>query len=515
MRIGIDVGGTHTDAVLIDGEEVVDSTKVATTPDIASGLGCALDQLVDREIGDSLQLLAIGTTQFTNAIVERAGLSPVAAVRLCAPAGRGLVPRMGWPQDIAAATDGGAYVLAGGSLADGRPVSPVKADEFDQLVGELLASGTQQVAIAAAYAHLFPEVEKTFAGRLQRAIPSVSITQSHELGGLGLVERENAAILNAALRPLALRVCAGLADIVKSKGINCPLFVSKNDGTLAPLQSVQRFPALTFSSGPTNSIRGAGCLTGLRDAVVVDVGGTTTDIGVLSGGLPRMSHRIAEVGGVRTNFQMPDVVPLAVGGGSIVNLEEGTVGPRSVGHRLMTESRIAGGGTLTLTDLAVALGRMNLGKSAGLAELDLNRVRQIDAQVSAAVTRAAEPMLPGTGSMPIVLVGGGAALLGPEAMAGHEVRRPAHAGVANALGASQAEVSGGAECPVQRDGSYGQALERMTELAVARASAAGGDPEAYRVVKIEELAEPYSDTGGYRLRVKVVAPIAPESSSPQ
>ena len=117
--------------------------------------------------------------------------------------------------------------------------------------------------------------------------------------------------------------------------------------------------------------------------------------------------------------------------------------------------------------------------------------------------------------MPIVLVGGGAALLDLEAMAGHELWRPAHGGVANALGASQAEVSGSAECPVQRGGSYGQALEQMTELAVARASAAGGDPESYRVAKIEELAEPYSDTGGYRLRVKVVAPIAPEPSSPQ
>lgn len=133
---------------------------------------------------------------------------------------------------------------------------------------------------------------------------------------------------------------------------------------------VRRFPALTFASGPTNSLRGAAQLTGREDAVVVDIGGTTTDIGVLQHGFPRQSNHVIEVGGIRTNFRMPDILSIGLGGGSLVEEEGRKIGPRSVGYRLLQQGRIFGGDTLTTTDVIVASGALRIGDPARVANLD-------------------------------------------------------------------------------------------------------------------------------------------------
>ena len=101
--------------------------------------------------------------------------------------------------------------------------------------------------------------------------------------------------------------------------LEVPLFVSQNDGTLMRADDVQRYPVLTFASGPTNSMRGAVYLAGIQDAMVVDIGGTTSDIGMLRNGFPRQSTNFVDVGGVKTNFRMPDVLAVGLGGGSLVN----------------------------------------------------------------------------------------------------------------------------------------------------------------------------------------------------
>lgn len=97
--------------------------------------------------------------------------------------------------------------------------------------------------------------------------------------------------------------------------------------------------ALTFASGPTNSLRGASLLTGLANAVVIDIGGTTSDIGVIQDGLPGESNAAIEVGGVRTNFRMPDIHAIGLGGGSLGQNQGRTIGPTSVGHELVTHIR--------------------------------------------------------------------------------------------------------------------------------------------------------------------------------
>ena len=124
-----------------------------------------------------------------------------------------------------------------------------------------------------------------------------------------------------------------------------------------------RYPVLTIGSGPANSIRGAAYLTGRRDAIVIDVGVTSADVGVLAGGFPRQSNSGVDIGGIRTNFRMPDLVTIAVGGGTRV-VEEGEevrVGPASVGYHLTADALVFGGNVPTLTDAAVSAGRLAIG----------------------------------------------------------------------------------------------------------------------------------------------------------
>lgn len=172
-----------------------------------------------------------------------------------------------------------------------------------------------------------------------------------------------------------------------------------------------RLPILTLASGPTNSLRGAAFLTGLRDAVVIDIGGTTTDIGVLVAGFPRSRSEGAEIAGVATNFRLPDVLSLGLGGGSVVDFNPLTIGPQSVGYHLTEKSRVFGGPELTATDVAVAAGLVALGDPARLAGLSAASVTAALATIRQRVEEALDRMKPSSDPVSVVLVGGGAVLV--------------------------------------------------------------------------------------------------------
>ena len=215
------------------------------------------------------------------------------------------------------------------------------------------------------------------------------------VGQVGLLERENASILNAAILTFAQRTIRGFQAAMRALSLSCPLFLTQNDGTLTTAASAARLPIRTFASGPTNSMRGAAFLAGLDDrtrsgdggagekgksTIVVDVGGTTSDVGVLlPSGFPRQAASFIEVGGVRTNFAMADVQSIALGGGSVVHTAETgrvAVGPESVGYNLTRDARVFGGEVLTTTDLIVASGRAELGDKARVKDVSEDTVAQ-------------------------------------------------------------------------------------------------------------------------------------------
>lgn len=513
MRIGIDVGGTHTDAVLLDGDsdEVVSSIKALTSADVTTGILDALEHILsDSGIEETaIEAVMLGTTQFTNAVVERRLLSEVAAIRIGLPSGEGLPPMIGWPSDIAAALGGHSYLLQGGTLYDGKPIAPLDPGEITRAIADIKAKKIDTVAISAAFSPMNAEPELEVARQLRDAIPGVNITCSHKIGRLGLLERENAGLLNASLLKFADSVVDAFGAALRERGLNCPFYVSQNDGTLMDAEFVRQFPALTFASGPTNSLRGACKLTGLEDAIVVDIGGTTSDIGILQGGFPRESNIIIEVGGVRTNFRMPDILALGLGGGSLVSEHGLKIGPRSVGHKLVSEGLSFGGATLTATDLLVAAGKAQVGSVAGPLGLDPAVVSNGLQTIQEMLNLGIEKMMPSSDPLPVILVGGGALLVSDKLTAASEMHCPEHSGVANAIGAAIAQIGGEVERLVNyRELPREAALQRLSQEAAQAAVGAGADATTVRIADIEETTISYMAEGSTRLRVKAVGDVA-------
>lgn len=504
-RIGIDVGGTNTDAVLVEDDRVVASVKTPTTDDVTGGVREALSLLLAELAGDPGQIDAvmIGTTHFTNAVVQRRDIEPVAALRVGLPSGRSLPPFVDWPEDLAARVSGRVFMVRGGHEYDGRPLVPFDAEAVRAAADEIGEAGIASVAVSAVFSPLTPECEDAAAEILTELLPDVAVTRSHELGRIGLLERENAALLNASLVGLARRTTAAFTEAVAGSGIAAPLFITQNDGTVMRAEQAEAFPVYSFSSGPTNSMRGAAFLSGLGDAMVVDVGGTTTDIGHLRAGFPREANRIVEVGGVRTLFRMPDLLSVGLGGGTLVDPEGGTVGPTSVGHRITEEARVFGGQRLTATDVAVASGLATLGDPERVAGLDAGTVSWAVARFREMVEEGVDRMKADARPLPLLAVGGGAFLV-PDRMSGiSEVVQVRHAAVANAVGAAIAQVSGEVD-QVFTGVAREEAIEAAEGMARERAVEAGADGDTLEVVDVEDLPLAYVPGGALRVRVRVV-----------
>ncbi|MEO1041624.1 MAG: hydantoinase/oxoprolinase family protein [Pseudomonadota bacterium] len=510
MRIGIDVGGTHTDVVVMSGSDVVLAHKTLTSDDIISGIRSAFGHL--KTMGTDMttvEAVMIGTTQFTNAVIARRDMTPVAALRLSLPSGRGLPPKIGWPTDLAVATGDCVHMLHGGYLYDGKPLADIDEDEIDRVIDDLKARKIKAIAVTSAFSPMTNTPEQHVADRIKATIPTARFTLSHQIGRIGLLERENAAILNAALLELADTVVDAFDQTVSEFGLNCPVFVSQNDGTLMKTDFVRTFPALTFSSGPTNSLRGAAKLTGREDAIVIDIGGTTSDIGVLRGGFPRESNMVVEVGGVRTNFRMPDVNAIGLGGGSVVKDGGHTIGPQSVGHSLVTKSLVFGGDTMTATDIIVAAGHAKIGDPSAAEQIPQDVVEAGLATIRRTLEDGLRTMKTSQEDVPVILVGGGAVLAPDELDGASEVIRPDHSGVANAIGASIALVGGEAERFVSYQSmNRDAAITEVTRDAQNVALAAGADPSTIRTTDVEETIIPYMDEGTARVRVKVVGDLS-------
>ena len=322
--------------------------KRSTTEDVTAGVAEAVRAVVgDVWSASEIDAALVGTTHFVNAIVQRSdSLSPVAVLRLCGPATDALPPFVSLPPDLAAIVGGHATLAQGGFEIDGEkeitPVDPAEVAAFVEAclakdIHCLVVSGVFSPVSAAQELQVRDLIEAELAARLgPEAAGGYAVTVSHEVAGLGLLERESASILNACVQPLAQRTVASLRASLRELELSCPLYLTQNDGTVAPTAVAERLPIGTFSSGPTNSMRGAAVITSRHDAVVVDVGGTTSDVGLLVGGFPRQAGLMAEIGGVQTNYSIPDTVSVGLGGGSRVRA--GSVGPDSVGHRLTTEA---------------------------------------------------------------------------------------------------------------------------------------------------------------------------------
>jgi N-methylhydantoinase A/oxoprolinase/acetone carboxylase beta subunit len=512
MRIGVDVGGTNTDAVLIESRRIVAKVKRPTSADVSSGIRAAIEALLieGRASAHEIDAVMIGTTHFTNAFVQARDLRKVAAIRIGYPAARGVPLFADWPARLRNATFGSATMVTGGYQFDGRPIAPLDETEIVRTARTIADAGLSDVAITGVFSQLNAEHEQRAAEIVRDEIPGANVTLSSEVGRSGLLERENGAIMNAALRPLADHVGEAFGRALTELNIHAPFFVSQNDGTLMTAAHMQRYPVLTFAAGPTNSLRGAAFLTGLSDALVADIGGTTTDIGVLVSGFPRQSSMHVDVGGVRTNFRMPDVLSIGLGGGSRVKLggdanEQSEIGPESVGFRLHEKALIFGGDVLTASDIAVARGSARFGDPSLVAHLESARIAEASARMHRMVETALDRMKTSAADMPLILVGGGAALISDKLAGISETITPEAAGVANAVGAAIGQVSGSVDRIYNFEKTGREvALDDARSLATARAIEAGADPASITIVDLEDLPLQYLPGGSTRVVCRAV-----------
>lgn len=505
LRLAIDVGGTNTDAVVVDdGGAVLASVKQATTADPVDGIRESLQQVIAGVDPAAIAQAMLGTTHPVNALIERKGLARVGVLRFGAPTTLAVQPLCGWSQDLRTAVEGPIAIVHGGHEIDGGQITELDPDEVRRFAGAC-AGRVDAIAVSGVFSLAYPEHELRAAEILHAELgDDVAVTLSHRIGQLGLIERENATILNAALMPVAEAVVEGFEAALRDHGLRAETFITQNDGTLMASEEALRLPVLCLGSGPTNSMRGAAYLTGIADALVVDVGGTSSDVGMLVGGFPRESAQAVEIGGVRTNFRMPDLVSVGIGGGTVIDAGPPlAVGPGSVGYRLRRDALVFGGGVPTLTDVAVASGRTQLGEPSRAAAMAAATVRDALAWVDREVARLCDQMKSSHAPVPLIAVGGGAHLL-PDALPGvTEVVKPRHHAVANAIGAAIAEASGTVEKVYLYD-EVGRetALDEARALAIDAAVRAGARAGEVRITAVTEVPLPYVPGQACRVQVK-------------
>ncbi len=355
------------------------------------------------------------------------------------------------------------------------------------------------------------EVEQKAGAIFRKALPAAHITLSSQIGRIGLLERENAAIMNACLRDLSANVIEAFRSAIAQTGIKGRFYLTQNDGTLIDAQAAEAFPVLTFASGPTNSMRGAAFLSGVSDAIVVDIGGTTSDVGSLRNGFPRQATMAVDVGGVRTNFRMPDVFSIGLGGGShVVDGPRGIeIGPASVGYRLTSDALIFGGTTLTTSDVVAAAGRAGFGDASKVAHLSKDLIARTQRRIMEMLEECVERSRLSPEPLPVIVVGGGSILVdGP--IGGLELIKPNHFAVANAVGAAIAQVSGEIDRVYALGGNRPRARAGRCEAARNRSGRGGGcNARERRDRRCRRRAaglparqrDPYSRAGGGRSHV--------------
>lgn len=514
-----------SDAVVLDltpgcAEPVLASYKAATTPDVALGIQSAIAATLDKAGVDKsrIQAVAIGTTSFVNSLIERdaSKLERVAVVRLCGPFSRLCPPFASFPYELRSVLEGPVFFASGGVEVDGTEIDPIDPLEIRAICAQMRALGVRTVAVAGCYSPIDDKwrQEENVRDIIRTELPDARITLSKDVANIGLLQRENATILNAALLSFAERTVAGFQASTKALDLACPIFLTSNDGTLMTCEQAARLPIRTFSSGPTNSMRGANFLASLSSgkprretALVIDVGGTTTEIGVLlPTGFPRQAGAFHELVGVPLNFSMPHVHSMGLGGGSRIRSLEGgkvSVGPDSVGYRITDEALCFGGSTLVATDIAVADGKgADVGNVKLVAGVDKAIVTAAQARIKTMIEVAIDSMKTSAAEVPVYLVGGGAILVPDHLHGVSQVHRFPFYDAANAVGAACAQIS--AVIDTFEDTStksMTQVQREVEKRAIDRAVANGADPVHTTIVESETIPIAYT-TGKCRFYVK-------------
>jgi N-methylhydantoinase A len=394
-RLGVDVGGTFTDVVLVDEGRVV-TAKVPSTPkDQTLGVLRGCDGV--EVPGAGLRAFAHGSTVATNALLERRGAKVAllttegfrdileiarqdraALYDLTQPRPEPLVPR-----DL-------RFTVPERMGPDGELV-PLDDRAVESLLGEVAESGCEAVAVCFLFSFLYPDHESRVARASRSALPGVYVTTSHEiLPEFREFERFSTTVANAYLVPKMRRYLTSLAEGVRSKGLPEPFVMLSSGGVIAASEAADR-AAASVLSGPAGGVVGASLVSGwsgYRDVLSFDMGGTSTDVAPVVDGRVR-DRTDTVVAGVPIGLPMVDVHTVGAGGGSIAWVDEGgalRVGPVSAGAEPGPACYQKGGDAPTVTDADLLLGYLGDGSVLG-GDIRLSR-----AHSEAAIARLGEAL---------------------------------------------------------------------------------------------------------------------------
>lgn len=393
-RMGVDIGGTFTDIVLISNEGAVYSKKILSTPHdyseaIEHGVSALLD---DLKLGpENIREFAHATTVATNTLIERKGVKAALVTtrgfRDVLELGRFRTPRLydinfRKPEPLIPRRL--RFEVDERTAADGEILKTVNTDELDRLVEELQRHEVQAVAVTLINSYANASNEKTITDYLANRLPGISVTSSADLlPQIGEYERTSTTVVNAYIRPVVEQYVASLRSRLETLKISAPLGIMQSSGGMAPGEIVEARPIYIIESGPAAGVLGGQRVaehTGLGDTIVFDMGGTTAKATIIVdnqyaicpetevGGGAALGQRMVKGGGFPVQVPTIDIAEVGAGGGSIAAVDAAggiQVGPRSAGSTPGPICYNRGGTDTTVTDANLILGYLNPGSLVG------------------------------------------------------------------------------------------------------------------------------------------------------
>jgi len=383
VQIGVDIGGTFTDIVALDGEGRVALAKVPSTPkDLLDGIGAAVGKvlaLAGAPPGD-VERFIHGTTVATNAVLEKKG----AVTAILTTEGFEDVLEMGRQKrsrmyDLEMDPETPSFLAPGRRRvgirerldARGATLVPLDEGQVRAAVQTLRSQGVQAIAVCYLFSFVNPAHERRTRELCAEIAPEISVSLSSEVDPtFREYERLCVTAFDAYLGPVVKRYLAGLADTLRGLGIRAVPLIMRSRGGIVSAALAARQPVTLFLSGPAGGVIGAGCAaerSGVRDFVSLDMGGTSNDVAVVRSGAPLLASE-GSIGPYPVRTPMVDVNTIGAGGGSIAWIDAAgglRVGPRSAGAEPGPACYGRGGDAATVTDASVVLGYLNPERFAG------------------------------------------------------------------------------------------------------------------------------------------------------
>ena len=383
MQIGVDIGGTFTDIVALDGEGRLALAKVPSTPkDLLDGIGAAVGKvlaLAGAPPGD-VERFIHGTTVATNAVLEQKG----AVTAVLTTEGFEDVLEMGRQKrsrmyDLEMDPETPSFLAPGRRRvgirerldARGAALVPLDEGQVRAAVQTLRAQGVQAIAVCYLFSFVNPAHEQRTRELCAEIAPEISVSLSSEVDPtFREYERLCVTAFDAYLGPVVKRYLAGLADTLRGLGIRAVPLIMRSRGGIVSAALAARQPVTLFLSGPAGGVIGAGWAaerSGVRDFVSLDMGGTSNDVAVVRSGAPLLASE-GSIGPYPVRTPMVDVNTIGAGGGSIAWIDAAgglRVGPRSAGAEPGPACYGRGGDAATVTDASVVLGYLNPERFAG------------------------------------------------------------------------------------------------------------------------------------------------------